>query len=177
MTECPLARLARYAVLAPSDPEVLALINEAMRRGCLASDVDAGTNPATLLEALLTAMRSAWASDMSTPHTDALRAPAGDSGLPAQPHSNKASPARAGLDHSAVEKVSRALQKAGAAGLTRTAIRDLFGRNVPAHHIEVALVFLNANGIAEREIVSATGGRPREVWRVANAPGGNDIRG
>lgn len=48
-------------------------------------------------------------------------------------------------------------------GLTRTELRDLFGRNLPAARVDAALVSLGAAGEARRERVT-TGGRPAEVW-------------
>jgi hypothetical protein len=48
-------------------------------------------------------------------------------------------------------------------GLTRTQIRDLCQRNLPADHIEQALADLAAAGRARRQR-TLTGGRPAELW-------------
>ncbi len=48
-------------------------------------------------------------------------------------------------------------------GLTRTELRDLFGRNLPGGRIEAALASLGAAGRAQRHR-AATAGRPAEVW-------------
>jgi predicted transcriptional regulator len=60
----------------------------------------------------------------------------------------------------------RRLDRAGDEGLTRTDIRDLFGRNLSADRIGAALDLLRRKGRATCETVS-TGGRPTEVWRAA----------
>jgi hypothetical protein len=61
--------------------------------------------------------------------------------------------------------VLRQLQHAGEAGLTRSQIRDAFGRNPSSERIGMALELLRQKGGATCEQVS-TGGRPAEVWRV-----------
>ena len=48
-------------------------------------------------------------------------------------------------------------------GLTRTQIRDLFGRNMDADRLEQALVLLEQAGYARR-VTEQTGGRPAERW-------------
>jgi len=53
-------------------------------------------------------------------------------------------------------------------GLTRTQIRDLCQRNLPADHVEQALHALAAAGRA-RQQRTLTGGRPAELW-TADAP-------
>ena len=53
-------------------------------------------------------------------------------------------------------------------GLSRTQIRDLFGRNRSEPVIEAALTALEERGLARREAVQ-TGGRPTERW-IADAP-------
>ncbi len=64
------------------------------------------------------------------------------------------------------EQIHRAL--AGApAGLTRTELRDLFGRNLPGPRIDQALLALGGAGRATRRRVP-TAGRPAEIW-VATA--------
>jgi len=54
-------------------------------------------------------------------------------------------------------------------GLTRTQIRDLCQRNLPADRIEQALTTLTAAGRVDRQRTQ-TGGRPAERW-TATAPG------
>ena len=51
--------------------------------------------------------------------------------------------------------------------LTRTDIRDLFGRNLSAIRIDKALALLLTNGKARREKRHGSdhGGRPSEVWQ------------
>lgn len=53
-------------------------------------------------------------------------------------------------------------------GLTRTEIRDLFGRNLPAQGVSSALRDLHALGLV-RKIREDTGGRPTERWVVIRA--------
>ena len=61
------------------------------------------------------------------------------------------------------DEILRALKNASATGMTRTAIRDLFGRNKSADRIGAALQLLLTMGRARFE-TTATGGRPVEVW-------------
>jgi Protein of unknown function (DUF3987) len=70
------------------------------------------------------------------------------------------------------DEIERALLHAGAAGITRTAIRDLFGRNKSADRIGAALALLTTKGRASAE-TKVTGGRPSEVWFAA----GEQVRG
>jgi hypothetical protein len=65
-------------------------------------------------------------------------------------------------DHVA-DEIWRALLQAGATGMTRTAIRDLFGRHRSADRIAAALALLMEKGRARAE-VTQSGGRPTEVW-------------
>jgi hypothetical protein len=51
----------------------------------------------------------------------------------------------------------------GASGMSRTTIRDLFGRHQSAGRIGAALALLKTNHRARSETVS-TGGRPCEMW-------------
>jgi hypothetical protein len=53
-------------------------------------------------------------------------------------------------------------------GLTRTQIRDLHQRNLPAERVEQALAALAAAGRATRTLTPTTG-RPAEVWNAAAA--------
>jgi hypothetical protein len=55
-------------------------------------------------------------------------------------------------------------------GLTRTQIRDLCQRNLPADRVEQALNALAAAGRASQHR-TLTGGRPAELWTAAAAPG------
>jgi hypothetical protein len=55
-------------------------------------------------------------------------------------------------------------------GLTRTQIRDLCQRNLPADRIEQALQALAATGRAHHQR-TLTAGRPAELWTTAPAPG------
>jgi len=50
-------------------------------------------------------------------------------------------------------------------GLSRTQISELFGRNKPASRIDSALSLLLKNGMAA-PVTEATGGAPRERWKV-----------
>jgi uncharacterized protein DUF3987 len=61
------------------------------------------------------------------------------------------------------DEIHRALQQAGPNGLTRTNLRDLFGRNKSADRIGAALQLLATRGRARPETVH-TGGRPSEIW-------------
>jgi hypothetical protein len=51
--------------------------------------------------------------------------------------------------------------------MTRTEIRDLFGRHRSAHRLEAALTLLDGLGRL-RKIVVETGGRPAERWELAS---------
>jgi hypothetical protein len=61
------------------------------------------------------------------------------------------------------DEIHRALRLAGVAGMSRTAIRDLFGRHQSASRISAALALLTTTGRARVETIS-TGGRPCETW-------------
>ena len=52
-------------------------------------------------------------------------------------------------------------------GLTRTQLRDLFARNLPAARIDTALVALGQTGRAHRRR-HTTAGRPAEIWSAAD---------
>jgi len=67
------------------------------------------------------------------------------------------------------EQIHTALVRSPA-GLTRTQIRDLCQRNLPAERVEQALASLAAAGRARRQR-TLTGGRPAELWTAAPAPG------
>ena len=61
------------------------------------------------------------------------------------------------------DEIARALQHAGAQGMTRTAIRDLFGRNRSGDRISAALALLATRGRARMEM-RRTSGHPAKVW-------------
>jgi hypothetical protein len=61
------------------------------------------------------------------------------------------------------DEILRALQQAGSDGMTRTAIRDLFGRHKSADRIGAALTLLMTRGRARPE-PRDSGGRPVETW-------------
>jgi Protein of unknown function (DUF3987)/CHC2 zinc finger len=67
------------------------------------------------------------------------------------------------LGDDVADEILRALKQAGEAGLTRTAIRDLFGRNQSTGRVGAALVLLHTKGRVKAE-VKITGGRPSECW-------------
>jgi hypothetical protein len=69
----------------------------------------------------------------------------------------------ASLGDSVADEILRALQHAGREGMTRTAIRDLFGRNQSADRLGAALALLASKGRARMEI-RQSGGRPTESW-------------
>jgi hypothetical protein len=72
----------------------------------------------------------------------------------------------ASLGDRAADEIMRRLRIAGGTGLTRTEIRDAFGRHKSAEEIGTALDLLRRKGRATCESVN-TGGRPTEVWRTA----------
>ncbi|ULA61730.1 MAG: hypothetical protein LZF60_360077 [Nitrospira sp.] len=53
-------------------------------------------------------------------------------------------------------------------GMTRTDIRDWFGRNRKTHEIERALSMLAKQGLARKELIQS-GGRPVERWSAASS--------
>jgi hypothetical protein len=61
------------------------------------------------------------------------------------------------------DEILRALQQAGSDGMSRTAIRDLFGRNRSGDRIGGALALLHARGRVQME-TRESGGRPVEIW-------------
>jgi uncharacterized protein DUF3987 len=64
----------------------------------------------------------------------------------------------------AEDVIATALRQAGETGMTRTGIRDLFGRHRKGHEIDAALAALAALGKAKCIAGAATGGRPPTVW-------------
>jgi hypothetical protein len=73
------------------------------------------------------------------------------------------------LGDDVADEILSALHQVGGKGLTRTEIRDLFGRNRSAERIAAALGPLLTKGRAKAEI-RPTEGRPSEVW-IAIAEG------
>jgi hypothetical protein len=67
------------------------------------------------------------------------------------------------LGDPAADEILQALRQAGDAGMTRTDIRDLFGRNRSSDRIGAALELLMKNRLARVEMVATTG-RPAETW-------------
>lgn len=63
-----------------------------------------------------------------------------------------------------------ALREAGANGLSRTRIRDLFGRHRRTDEIEAVLDRLERAGRVQRVFAANTGGRPAEIW-ILTKPG------
>jgi hypothetical protein len=61
------------------------------------------------------------------------------------------------------DEILRALQQAGASGMSRTAIHNLFGRHKGGDRIGAALVLLLTQGRARMD-QTGTGGRPTETW-------------
>jgi hypothetical protein len=61
------------------------------------------------------------------------------------------------------DEIFLALKQAGDNGLTRTEIRDLFGRHQSASRIGAALALLATKGRARRTVITTTG-RPVETW-------------
>jgi hypothetical protein len=66
------------------------------------------------------------------------------------------------------DEILRALIQAGSDGMSRTAIRDLFGRNRSSDRIGAALALLHVRGRARME-TRETGGRPTEIWLAKGA--------
>ena len=73
------------------------------------------------------------------------------------------------LGGSVADVISAALRQAGEAGMTRTQIRDLFGRHRKSAEIDAALALLAAIGKAKCVTGDVTGGRRAEVWMVDSA--------
>jgi hypothetical protein len=61
------------------------------------------------------------------------------------------------------DEIMQVMRQAGDEGLTRTQIRDLFGRNRNADRIQFALSTIARAGKA-RMVPKSTGGKPAEVW-------------
>jgi hypothetical protein len=77
------------------------------------------------------------------------------------------------LDHATGDPLAEQIHAAlirSPDGLTRTQIRDLCQRNLPADRVEQALQTLAATGRAHRG-KTLTAGRPAELWTAAPVPG------
>jgi hypothetical protein len=61
------------------------------------------------------------------------------------------------------DEIERDLKQQYPQGMTRTAIRDLFGRHQSGGRLDAALTLLRTKGRARLE-TAATGGRPVETW-------------
>jgi len=71
----------------------------------------------------------------------------------------------ASLGDRTADEILRRLHRAGDAGLTRTEVSGIFGRNLTAERIGAALDLLQRRGRATCETVT-TGGRPSELWKA-----------
>jgi hypothetical protein len=69
------------------------------------------------------------------------------------------------------DEILRSLRQAGDDGMSRTDIRDLFGRHRGADQIGRALGVLAQRGLARRVMRSSTGGRPGEIWYATRGAG------
>jgi hypothetical protein len=65
------------------------------------------------------------------------------------------------------DSILRSLRCAGAAGMSRTELRDLFKRHQSADRIGAALEMLRRKGLA-LPTAEATDGRPAERWRASH---------
>jgi hypothetical protein len=66
------------------------------------------------------------------------------------------------------DRILAALRQAGRAGLTRTQISALFGRNIDKPKIDAALAALVRYRLAHTAIKADTGGRGAEIWRAGS---------
>jgi hypothetical protein len=66
------------------------------------------------------------------------------------------------------DRLVKALREAGTAGLTRTAIRDVFQKHESAERLDRALAGIEAGGLARRVSIP-TAGRPVEKWVATEA--------
>jgi hypothetical protein len=66
------------------------------------------------------------------------------------------------------DTILSALKSAGASGLTRTEITNLFSRNVPANQIVRGLSELSRRGLATQSKGAAANGRPPEIWAIVS---------
>jgi hypothetical protein len=76
------------------------------------------------------------------------------------------------MRHTTADPVAEQIRAALAAapdGLTRTQLRDLFARNLPAARVDAALTALGTQGLAQRRRL-ATAGRPAEIWVTTTNP-------
>jgi hypothetical protein len=75
------------------------------------------------------------------------------------------------MRHTTADPVAEQVYAALAAapdGLTRTQLRDLFARNLPAARVDAALSSLGADGRAQRR-PQPTAGRPAEIWATSTS--------
>jgi hypothetical protein len=71
----------------------------------------------------------------------------------------------ASLGDRTADEILRRLEKAGDSGMTRTEIRDVFGRNLSTERIGAALdLLLNKRRVTCKTV--KTNGRPSEVWKA-----------
>lgn len=71
------------------------------------------------------------------------------------------------IGNTTADTIIDALTQAGAAGMSRTEISSLFGRNLPSEKLSTALKTLLDRGLARRDFVrqdDGKGGRPIEMW-------------
>jgi hypothetical protein len=69
------------------------------------------------------------------------------------------------------DEILRSLRQAGDDGMSRTDIRDLFGRHRGGDQIGRALSVLAERGLARRIKRDGTGGRPSEIWYATGKRG------
>jgi hypothetical protein len=69
------------------------------------------------------------------------------------------------------DEILRSLRQAGDDGMSRTDIRDLFGRHRGGDQIGRALGVLAERGLARRVKRDGTGGRPSEIWYATGKRG------
>jgi Protein of unknown function (DUF3987) len=70
------------------------------------------------------------------------------------------------LSDPVADVILQALRQAGGSGMTRTEIRDHFGRHRKSNQIDMALAALAASGKAKCVLGDVTGGRRPKVWMV-----------
>src|SRR5262249_54161317 len=73
------------------------------------------------------------------------------------------------LGDNVADDILRALQNTGREGMSRTAIRDLFGRHQSADRVGAALALLASRSRAKME-TRQSAGRPTEIWIAMEAP-------
>ena len=191
--DCHIGLTSGHTVIVPGDKagaEVPQMFRrEAIARGC----IPVGTEPeiterdtcdrvTTIRRAAKRALANASARDNPTHQAVPPRDSAIDSEAAARPETPdgralfEATEKATVEDHTvgttlrdrAADAIMCGLRQAGDAGLTRSNIRDLFGRNLGADWISLALELLRREGKATRWTMrTSVTGRPREVWKVA----------